>query len=510
MLIKRLGVVLIFSLLCSVLISCSTPANNIEEISKEPDPSLLLSEAERLLSEGEYQEAILQYEAAIEIEPRASAGYIGLANTYLSQDDPQGALEPLLLALENGVDDPGAVTDIFIQALSAAGGYAMQMEEDYYCVLPDGTEVYRLSNRGAFSPVGDEYAFSLDPRYGNTPANISAGGFGAQRDGWVYLSTYNTTGLYRMRAEGGNCTKLHSGNCSFINVQGGWVYFCDEENGGKFCRMRTDGTQLEVLNPEKTIYSIVYGEWIYYISVPSSDAVFGFAFENFGSLYRSKTDGSEKVCLLEGEVSSLSLLNGEWLYYCDRQQDYGIGRIRTDGSENQMIADRPALGIQAAEGGVYWLNRITDGEIAEIYETHYADTIFHMTTDGTQMEEYFRTDFLWNTLVDRNRVFAERPSSESEPIHISDSSMTSLSMLHKDACQLGFSLLDGWIYYYTFEPMSYESYWDFLYEPELYEERENNGYYWNDNHEQEPAGFYRIRSNGENRQLVYPLDWREG
>lgn len=59
----------------------------------------LCSLGDRYLSELEYEEAIVAYEAAIEIEPKTEKAYIGLADAYIGLDDYESALK----ALERGI-----------------------------------------------------------------------------------------------------------------------------------------------------------------------------------------------------------------------------------------------------------------------------------------------------------------------------------------------------------------------------------------------------------------------
>ena len=55
----------------------------------------------RYLSEGNYEEAIIAFTAAIEIDPKRADGYIGLADVYIALDDIEKAVEVLELAINN-------------------------------------------------------------------------------------------------------------------------------------------------------------------------------------------------------------------------------------------------------------------------------------------------------------------------------------------------------------------------------------------------------------------------
>lgn len=61
----------------------------------------LCSLGDRYLSELEYEQAIVAYEAAIEIDPKAEKAYIGLADAYIGLGDYESALE----ALESGIEE---------------------------------------------------------------------------------------------------------------------------------------------------------------------------------------------------------------------------------------------------------------------------------------------------------------------------------------------------------------------------------------------------------------------
>ena len=73
----------------------------------------------RYLSEGNYQEAIIAFTAAIEIDPKRPEAYIGLADVYTAQGDTDKALETLNKALELLGDN--AAISAALEALSVSG-----------------------------------------------------------------------------------------------------------------------------------------------------------------------------------------------------------------------------------------------------------------------------------------------------------------------------------------------------------------------------------------------------
>ena len=64
----------------------------------------------RYLSEGNYEEAIIAFTAAIEIDPKRAEAYIGLADVYTEQGDAEKAAEILERAIE-AIGEVGSLTE---------------------------------------------------------------------------------------------------------------------------------------------------------------------------------------------------------------------------------------------------------------------------------------------------------------------------------------------------------------------------------------------------------------
>lgn len=105
----------------------------------------------RYLSEGNYEEAVIAFTAAIEIDPKRAEAYLGLADAYIGTGD----LDAARRALEDGL---AATNDADIQArldnLSAEAGnltgqppFSFQDLEDWG--YPYGVDVYELRAQGA-------------------------------------------------------------------------------------------------------------------------------------------------------------------------------------------------------------------------------------------------------------------------------------------------------------------------------------------------------------------------
>ena len=68
-------------------------------------------------------------------------------------------------------------------------------------------------------------------------------------------------------------------------TQGDWVYFSNYNDYMRLYKIRTDGTDMQKLNDEKSYDISVMGEWIYYVN--SEDR----------KHYKIRTDGTERQSL---------------------------------------------------------------------------------------------------------------------------------------------------------------------------------------------------------------------
>lgn len=84
------------SLLCSVLLIAALCACGQKPLTWQEQYDLGI----RYLSEGNYEEAIIAFTAAIEIDPKRAEAYSSLADTYVAKGDYEKAIEVLSTSLE--------------------------------------------------------------------------------------------------------------------------------------------------------------------------------------------------------------------------------------------------------------------------------------------------------------------------------------------------------------------------------------------------------------------------
>lgn len=150
-------------------------------------------------------------------------------------------------------------------------------------------------------------------KWGNTLGNIYNEGVFAFHDGYLYF--FNETilindlqqaspNIIRTKEDGITAlTKLKINSTpTYFNVVGEWIYFCSKDSGA-LCRLKLNGTELELLDVSYTKNLIIFDNTLFYI-------------QN-GSLYRSSIDNFQEKKLLAENVSYFTLSeDGKTIFYC--------------------------------------------------------------------------------------------------------------------------------------------------------------------------------------------------
>ena len=167
---------LLILLLVASLCACGSKAETaVGEIPEESATALTWQEqydlGVRYLSEGNYKEAIIAFEAAIKIDPKRVEGYLGLADAYEAMGDSDraaqviedaiaalGELEELLARLEPELvrqgDEPGYMTLLMRQEYLLANGDHGQITYQY------DEQGYLLTSEHQLWNYGPDHEFS--------------------------------------------------------------------------------------------------------------------------------------------------------------------------------------------------------------------------------------------------------------------------------------------------------------------------------------------------------------
>jgi hypothetical protein len=150
---------------------------------------------------------------------------------------------------------------------------------------------------------------STPVKLGNNPSNLINGGLiAADSDRIYYVSTDSTDGLFSMKHDGSEITRLSSDYVEYLNVLNGWLYYRkarsdNNPNGGGLYKMTTGGKEEQRLTSDEPFYINVVDDWIYYVNWSSTTDV-----------CKVKIDGTAQQILFSGHYQCLTT-NGQQLFF---------------------------------------------------------------------------------------------------------------------------------------------------------------------------------------------------
>ena len=191
--------------------------------------------------------------------------------------------------------------------------------------------------------------FLKAPQRGNTIGNSSNYGFITTQGDWLYYSFTGQNGIFKMKSDGSEQTKLCNDIASYINVVDDWIYYCNNNGNDYFhiYKIRTDGSDRTNLNNEQSNFPNVVGNWIYYINVKDKSKP-----------YKIQIDGNNKTKLNDDESSANINVVDNWIYYKKREKtgEEKLVKIKTDGSGRMEITNDKVYGFNVIGNTIYYIN----------------------------------------------------------------------------------------------------------------------------------------------------------
>ncbi len=280
-------------------------------------------------------------------------------------------------------------------------------------------------------------------KYGNSYSNLSNSAIAAKQGNWIYYATKK--GVYKVKDNGQDAQMLYQGNCNNISVVGKWVYF-REYGSLDFYRMKTNGNNKEVflsdveklciandwvyytrlddgalyktklsdtskpvciindlvknrfdvvddkifwvnngnikefdldgklLNEYEGTNSLLEEDGYYYSVAPAQSDGYG--------IQKSKIDGSESVRLaLQRPVDELAIYDG-WLYYTTKDSKHNICRIKTDGTNDEILNNEYSTQISIVGDWIYYKLGTKDNTSG-----NYVFSYYRMHLDGSENQQ---------------------------------------------------------------------------------------------------------------------------
>lgn len=186
---------------------------------------------------------------------------------------------------------------------------------------------------------------------GNTVGNVNNFGNVAEEDGALY---YFNGGL--MRWADGQAVQVADISGGWISVCDGWVYYADYEADSAVCRVRTDGSQRQVLAEQTAKYVSVAAGKVFYVVDEDTDAE-----EN--GIYCVNIDGTENRRISKYNASNLFYYGGR-LYFTNQKDNKRIYSIDLNGDGAKVVTSTEASCMAIEDGWIYF------GGDSGIYKIH--------------------------------------------------------------------------------------------------------------------------------------------
>lgn len=166
---------------------------------------------------------------------------------------------------------------------------------------------------------------------------------------YLYYLDYSENSIMKINADGtGDAQMVAAVPGAYITVHDGWIYYADYSTGGLLYRIRPDGTQSTRITVEAVNNVIIYGDWIYYITI-NNDL-------NEYYIKRTSNDGFVTNTIFTGTVGSMVIADG-WIYYTTTNEDQSqslLCRVRTDGQYNQTILTDVGMSVCEYDERLYY------------------------------------------------------------------------------------------------------------------------------------------------------------
>ncbi len=154
---------------------------------------------------------------------------------------------------------------------------------------------------------------------------------------WLYYLRYAQDNsckyLWKTALDGSETAQVSDAKVSDFLIYEGYIYFLDwDKLPYGLDKMALDGTgRQEIYSRDVQLCSAADG-WIYLLSKPRMDSVNG--------MYRLRTDGSGLENVTEGHCFDVSAA-GEWLFFCNNDENFRISKMKLDGSERGFCERGP-------------------------------------------------------------------------------------------------------------------------------------------------------------------------
>ena len=194
---------------------------------------------------------------------------------------------------------------------------------------------------------------------GNTAGNLYNTGLFCESDNVVYFANPDDDyKLYSMQRNGSEVKKLCDDTASYINVDSNYVYYVRNNtstgdsfsflhvNTNSLCRIKKEGGNPKILDPDPSLYCSIVGNYIYYLHYDKSTAT---------TLYRVKIDGKEKEQVDKNPYFTCCT-DGRFIYFNGLELDHNIYRYDTESGQKVQVLMANAWMPIVKDGVAYYMD----------------------------------------------------------------------------------------------------------------------------------------------------------
>lgn len=201
----------------------------------------------------------------------------------------------------------------------------------------------------------------------NNIGNLINNGFVTKTGNWIYYAKED--GIYKIKSD--NTKKISERKSLYLNIEGKYLYFIEEENNSKFnlVKMKTNGKNKQILVENIDDKMILVKNGIIYYSQNKN-------------LFKIKTNGKDRKKISEQDILTYQIKDNTIYYVYTDGKDYLLTKMKLDGTNVNVLETQCNLNFYVKGNKIYY--------IKEEYNTskyEYDYTLCSMKINGKNKKE---------------------------------------------------------------------------------------------------------------------------